>query len=88
MRPPITLLREENGEALINLLKVENDGIDALKVRSIKICKSLLECPTITALAATFAAKAFNDTDLLKSYLAGGNKNYNFCRQSNRKPHD
>jgi len=38
--------------------KAENDDIDALKVRSIKNSKSLLECPTITALVATFNAKS------------------------------
>jgi len=52
----------------------ENDDVDALKVRSVKNCKSLLECPTITGLVAAFDAKAFNDTELLKSYLAGGNR--------------
>jgi len=52
------------------LRKAENDAIDALKVRSIKVFKSLLECPTITALVAAFDAKRFNDMDLLKSYLA------------------
>jgi len=31
-----------------------------------KNCKSLLECPTITAFVAAFDPKAFNDTELLK----------------------
>jgi len=44
--------------------QAENDDIDALKVVSINNSKSLLECPTITALVATFDAKAFNDTEL------------------------
>ena len=43
--------------------------------------------PTITALVAAFDAKAFNETELLKSYLAGGNRIINFCRQTNRKRH-
>jgi len=30
--------------------------------------------PTITELVAAFDVKAFNCTDLLKSYLAGGNR--------------
>jgi len=42
--------------------KTENDDIDALKLRSIKNSKSLLECPTITVLVAAFDEKAFNDT--------------------------
>jgi len=53
VRAPLPLLRGKNGKALINLGKAENDGIDALKVRSIKNSKSLLECPTVTALVAT-----------------------------------
>jgi len=65
----------------------ENDDVDALKVRSIKNSKLLLERPTITVLVAAFDAKAFNDTELLKSYLAGGNRIINFCRQTNRKCH-
>jgi len=48
---------------------------------------SLLQCPTITALVAAFDAKAFNDTELLKSYLAGGNRIVNFLRQTSRKRH-
>jgi len=70
---------------LINFWKAENDDIDALKVRSIKNSKSLLECPTITALVAAFDAKAFNDTKLLKSYLAGGNKDYQFLQENQLK---
>jgi len=54
--------------------KAENDNIDALKLQSIKNSKSLLECLTITAFIAAFDTKAFNDTELLKSYLAGGNR--------------
>jgi len=56
-------------------------------VKVIKNSKSLLECPTITALVAAFDAKAFNDTELLKSYLADGNRIINFCRKTNRKCH-
>jgi len=43
----------ENGKALIDLRKVENDDIDAFQVRSIKNSESLLERPTIVAFAAT-----------------------------------
>jgi len=52
---------------------------DALKVRSIKNYKSLLECP-LSSLLAALDAKAFNDMELLKSYLAGWNIIINFCR--------
>ena len=65
----------------------KNLGSHALEVRSIKIFKSLLDCPTITAIVAAFDAKAFNDTYLLKSYLAVWNTVMNVCRQTNRKHH-
>jgi len=42
----------------------ENDDIDVLKVQSIHISKPFPECPTITALVATFDAKAFYYTEL------------------------
>ena len=68
---------------LINLRTAENEDIDAVKVRSKKNPKWLLECATIIALVVTFdAIKAFNDMKLLKSYLSGGNRIINFCRQS------
>jgi len=38
-----------------------------------KNSKSLLECLATTALVAAFDAKAFNETELLKSCLVGGN---------------
>jgi len=41
----------------------------------------------ITAFVAAFDAKALNCTDLLKSYLAGGNRIINCHRQSNRNRH-
>jgi len=43
--------------------------------------------PHETTLVAAFDAKEFNGTELLKSYLAGGNRTINFCRQTNRKYH-
>jgi len=71
-------------EVLVNTRKAENRDIDALKVRSTKNYKSSLQCPTIAALVAAFAANAFHNTKLLKSYLAGGNRIINFCRQNKR----
>jgi len=44
--------------------------------------------PTITALVAGFVAKAFNCTELLKSYLVGGNRTINYYRQTNRNRHN
>jgi len=86
VRPPIPLLTKKKWKnVFINQRKAEHDDIDAPKERSIKSSESLLECPT--ALVAAFDAKTFNDTELLKSYLAGGNRIINFCRQTNRKHH-
>ena len=87
LRGPRSHCYEETGKALFSLSLAQNDDVGALKVRSIKNSKSLLACPTITALVAAFDAKAFNDTELLKSYLVGGNRIINFCRQTNRKCH-
>jgi len=44
--------------------------------------------PTITALVAAFDAKAFNCTELLKSYLAAGNRIINCHMQTNRNCHN
>jgi len=74
VRPLLSLLGGKCGKALIDLQKAENYRIDPLKVRSIKNYKSLLECPAITTLVAAFDAKALKDTELLKSYFAGGNR--------------
>jgi len=87
VRPLYNYYEEKNEKALINLRKAENDDTDALKQWSIKNLQSLLESPTITALVAAFDAKAFNDTKLLKSCLAGGNRIINFHRKTNRKCH-
>jgi len=60
--------------------------ITALNVRSIKNSKSLLECPAVTALVAAFDAKAFSNTELLKSYLVGGNRIINFYKPTENIP--
>jgi len=44
----------------------------------------IAEVPTITAFVAAFDAKALNCTELLESYLAGGNRMINCHRQTNR----
>jgi len=43
---------------------------------------------TITAFVAVFNAKALNCTELLESYLAGGNRIINCHRQTNRNRHN
>jgi len=66
--------------------QAENYDIDALKIWSMNNCGSLLKCPTITALVATFNAKAFNDTESCNACLAA-RKTYNFDRRTNLKRH-
>jgi len=72
-------------ESVNQFVKIQND---ALKVRPVKKYKSLLNCLTITALVAAFDAKAFNCTELFKSYLAGGSRIINCHRQTNRNRHN
>jgi len=48
----------------------------------------ITEVPTITAFVAAFDAKALNCTELLQSYLAGGNRIINCYRQTNRNRHN
>ena len=72
------MLRGQKWKALINLRKFEND---ALKVRSVKNFKSLPGVPTITVFVAAFDAKGLNYKELLKSYLAGGNRIINRHRK-------
>jgi len=48
----------------------------------------IAEVPTITAFVAAFNAKALNCTELLESYLAGGNRIIDCHRQTNRNRHN
>ena len=81
---PSPIVARKKWKALINLRKSEND---TLKVRSVKNSKSLLECPR-SLICCCHRRKMFNDTELLKSYLAGGNRIINCHRQTNRNPHN
>jgi len=49
----------------------------------IKNFSIITEVPTITAFVAAFDATALKCTELLKSYLAGGNRIINCHRQTN-----
>jgi len=53
----------------------------------IKKLSIITEVPTIAAFVAAFDAKALNRTELLESYLAGGNRIINCRRQTNRNRH-
>ena len=54
----------------------------------IKKFSIITEVPTITAFIAAFDTKALNCTELLESYLAGGNRIINCLRQTNRNRHN
>ena len=64
--------------------------IGKLRSESTVIKKLLIitEVPTITAFGAAFDVKALNCTELLESYLAGGNRIINGHRQTNRNRHN
>jgi len=49
----------------------------------IKKLSIITEVPTITAFVAAFDTKALNCTELMESYLAGGNRIINCHRQTN-----
>ena len=55
-----------NQFAKIGKLRSESTVIKKLSI--------IIEVPTITAFVAAFDAKALNCTELLESYLAGGNR--------------
>jgi len=54
----------------------------------IKKLSIITEVPTINAFVAAFDAKALNCTELLETYLAGGNRIINCHRQTNRNRHN
>jgi len=71
------------------LRKAENGDIDALNIRSMKNSKSLLECPTITALVAALDSKRSMTRNCWNRTWLSGTPNgiINFCRKTNRKYH-
>jgi len=84
VRTPHPLLREKK-ESVNQFAKI---GILCKLSTVIKKFLIIAEVPTITAFVAAFDAKALNCTELLESYLAGGNKIINWHRQTNRNRHN
>ena len=80
MRTPHPLLREKNG-SVNQFAKIGKLCSESTVIKKFSI---IAEVPTITAFVAAFDAKAFNCTELLESYLAGGNRIINCHRQTNR----
>jgi len=69
-----------NQFAKIGKLRSESTAIKKISI--------ITEVPTSTAFVAAFHAKALNCTELLESYLAGGNRIINCHRQTNRHRHN
>jgi len=69
-----------------NFRKAENDDIDALKVW-LKNFKIITRVPHDHCSCCCFQRKKFNNTELLKSFLAGRKRIMYFCKQTNGKRH-
>jgi len=76
---------EEKMESVNQFAKLRKRRSESTVIKKFSI---ITEVPTITAFVAAFDAKAFNDTELLKLYLAGGNRIINCRRQTNRNCHN
>ena len=84
MRTPHPLLREKK-ESVNQFAKIGKLCSESTVITKLSI---IAEVPTITAFAAAFDAEAFNCTELLESYLAGGNRIINCDRHTNRNRHN
>ena len=84
MRGSHPLLREKK-ESVNQFAKVAKLCSENTVIKKFSI---IVEVPTITAFVAAFDAEALNCMELLKSYLAGGNRIINCHRQTNRDRHN
>ena len=84
VRTPHPLLREKK-ESVNQFAKIGKLCSESAVIKKFSI---IAEVPTITAFVAGSDAKALNCTELLESYLAGGNRIINCHRQTNRKRHN
>ena len=84
MRTTHLLLREKK-ESVNQFAKIGKLCSESTVIKKFSI---IAEVPTITAFFAAFNAKALNCTELLESYLAGGNRIINCHRQTNRNRHN
>ena len=82
---PLTLCCEKKKESVNQFAKIGKLCSESTVIKKFSI---IAEVPTITAFVAAVDAKALNCTELLESYLAGGNRNINCHRQTNRNPHN
>ena len=84
VRTPHPLLRVKK-ESVNQFTKIGKLCSESAVIKKLSI---IAEVPTITAFVAGFDAKALNCTELLESYLAGGNRIINCHRQTNRNRHN
>ena len=73
LRPPSPTVTRKKWKRINQLAQNRKWRYWCSKSTDNKTCKSLLECPTITALVAC-DSKPVNDTELLKSCLSGGKR--------------
>ena len=81
---PVTHCCEKKKESINQFAKIGKLCSESTAIKKFSI---IAEVPTITAFVAAFDAKALNCTELLESYLAGGNRIINWHRQTNRNRH-
>jgi len=77
-------LLQEKKESVNQFAKIGKLCSESTAIKKFSI---IAEAPTITGFVAAFDAKALNYTELLESYLAGGNRIINCHRQTNRNCH-
>jgi len=82
---PLTHCCEKKKESVNQFAKIGKLCSESTVIKKFSI---IAEVPTITAFVAAFDAKALNCTELLESYLAGGNRIINCHRQTNRNRHN
>jgi len=82
---PLTHCCEKKNESVNQFAKIGKLCSESAVIKKFSI---IAEVPTITAFVAAFDAKVLNCTELLESYLAGGNRIINCHRQTNRNRHN
>ena len=82
---PFTHCREKKKESVNQFAKIGKLCSESTVIKKFSI---IAEVPMITAFVAAFDAKALNCTELLESYLAGGNRIINCHRKTNRNRHN
>ena len=82
---PLNHCCEEKMESVNQFAKIGKLRSESTVIKKLSI---ITEVPTINTFVAAFDAKASNCTELLESYLAGGNRIINCHRQTYRNRHN